>query len=89
MAMEFAEYQVRKEQSCFSPSETTVIGSVYPEKTCIFFLNLQVCVDVFLTTQTYVDIASISVVPRTTGGQVNKIINLVAPIVLFRKLTFC
>ncbi|XP_077250435.1 protein transport protein SEC24 C-like [Tasmannia lanceolata] len=30
----------------------------------------QVCVDVFITTQTYIDIASISVVPRTTGGQV-------------------
>ncbi|KAM7280123.1 hypothetical protein ACFE04_007257 [Oxalis oulophora] len=30
----------------------------------------QVCVDVFLTTQTYVDIASISVIHRTTGGQV-------------------
>jgi protein transport protein SEC24 len=30
----------------------------------------QVCVDVFITTQTYVDIGSISVIPRTTGGQV-------------------
>ncbi|KAI8017070.1 Protein transport protein Sec24-like [Camellia lanceoleosa] len=30
----------------------------------------QVCVDVFITTQSYVDIASISVIPRTTGGQV-------------------
>uniref|UniRef100_A0A5B6ZX03 Uncharacterized protein n=1 Tax=Davidia involucrata TaxID=16924 RepID=A0A5B6ZX03_DAVIN len=30
----------------------------------------QVCVDVFITTQTYVDIASISIIPRTTGGQV-------------------
>ncbi|KAL7160754.1 hypothetical protein ACSBR2_041416 [Camellia fascicularis] len=30
----------------------------------------QVCVDVFITTQTYVDIASISVIPKTTGGQV-------------------
>uniref|UniRef100_A0A0E0MFF9 Protein transport protein Sec24-like CEF n=1 Tax=Oryza punctata TaxID=4537 RepID=A0A0E0MFF9_ORYPU len=29
-----------------------------------------VCVDVFLTTQSYVDIASISVVPNTTGGRV-------------------
>ncbi|WOL14443.1 protein transport protein Sec24-like [Canna indica] len=29
-----------------------------------------VCVDVFITTQTFVDIASVSVVPRTTGGQV-------------------
>lgn len=30
----------------------------------------QVCVDLFITTQSYVDIASISVIPRTTGGQV-------------------
>ncbi|THU46580.1 hypothetical protein C4D60_Mb09t06430 [Musa balbisiana] len=29
-----------------------------------------VCVDIFITTQTFVDIASISVVPTTTGGQV-------------------
>ncbi|XP_044499274.1 protein transport protein Sec24-like At4g32640 isoform X2 [Mangifera indica] len=36
----------------------------------IEFAEYQVCVDVFLTTQTYVDIASISVIPRTTGGQV-------------------
>jgi protein transport protein SEC24 len=30
----------------------------------------QVCVDIFITTQAYVDMASISVIPRTTGGQV-------------------
>lgn len=36
----------------------------------IEFAEFQVCVDVFLTTQSYIDIASISVVPRTTGGQV-------------------
>ncbi|CAK7340908.1 unnamed protein product [Dovyalis caffra] len=36
----------------------------------IEFAEYQVCVDVFLTTQTYVDIASISVIPKTTGGQV-------------------
>ncbi|KAK6943539.1 Sec23/Sec24, helical domain [Dillenia turbinata] len=36
----------------------------------IEFAEFQVCVNVFITTQTYVDIASISVVPRTTGGQV-------------------
>ncbi|KAI3678829.1 hypothetical protein L6452_38132 [Arctium lappa] len=30
----------------------------------------KVSVDVFITTQSYVDIASISVIPRTTGGQV-------------------
>ncbi|KAK3120056.1 hypothetical protein QOZ80_9AG0680740 [Eleusine coracana subsp. coracana] len=34
------------------------------------FAEYQVCVDVFLTTQSYVDIASISVVPQTTGGRV-------------------
>ncbi|KAL6630501.1 hypothetical protein ACP70R_028574 [Stipagrostis hirtigluma subsp. patula] len=34
------------------------------------FAEYQVCVDVFLTTQSYVDIASISVVPHTTGGRV-------------------
>nr|CAD1831563.1 unnamed protein product [Ananas comosus var. bracteatus] len=36
----------------------------------IEFAECQVCVDIFLTTQTFVDIASISVVPSTTGGQV-------------------
>ncbi|KAL5768300.1 hypothetical protein ACOSQ2_015083 [Xanthoceras sorbifolium] len=36
----------------------------------IEFAEYQVCVDVFITTQTYVDIASLSVIPRTTGGQV-------------------
>ncbi|KAI3455105.1 hypothetical protein Pfo_011768 [Paulownia fortunei] len=36
----------------------------------IEFAEYQVCVDLFITTQTYVDIASLSVVPRTTGGQV-------------------
>ncbi|KAL1541771.1 Protein transport protein Sec24B [Salvia divinorum] len=34
------------------------------------FAEYQVCVDLFITTQTYVDVASLSVVPRTTGGQV-------------------
>ncbi|XP_047956910.1 protein transport protein Sec24-like At4g32640 [Salvia hispanica] len=34
------------------------------------FAEFQVCVDLFITTQTYVDVASLSVVPRTTGGQV-------------------
>ncbi|KAE9611541.1 putative von Willebrand factor, type A, Zinc finger, Sec23/Sec24-type, sec23/Sec24, trunk [Lupinus albus] len=34
------------------------------------FAEYQVCVDVFVTTQTYVDIASLSVIPQTTGGQV-------------------
>ncbi|PON36117.1 Zinc finger, FYVE/PHD-type [Parasponia andersonii] len=36
----------------------------------IEFAEYQVCVDIFITTQTYVDVASISVIPRTTGGQV-------------------
>uniref|UniRef100_A0A2N9EU74 Sec23/Sec24 trunk domain-containing protein n=1 Tax=Fagus sylvatica TaxID=28930 RepID=A0A2N9EU74_FAGSY len=36
----------------------------------IEFAEYQVCVDVFITTQTYVDMGSISVIPRTTGGQV-------------------
>lgn len=35
----------------------------------IEFAEYQVSVDVFITTQSYVDIASISVIPRTTGGQ--------------------
>nr|XP_016479832.1 PREDICTED: protein transport protein Sec24-like At4g32640 [Nicotiana tabacum] len=34
------------------------------------FAEYQVCVDLFLTTQSYVDIASICVFPRTTGGNV-------------------
>lgn len=52
--------------SC-SNSESEVFSSLN------MLLNLmlsQVCVDVFLTTQTYMDIASISVIPKTTGGQV-------------------
>ncbi|KAI4313465.1 hypothetical protein L6164_026446 [Bauhinia variegata] len=36
----------------------------------IEFAEYQVCVDLFITSQTYVDIASISDIPRTTGGQV-------------------
>ncbi|KAL9258600.1 transport protein SEC24 C-like protein [Drosera capensis] len=36
----------------------------------IEFAEHQVCTDVFITSQSYVDIASMSVVPRTTGGQV-------------------
>ncbi|KAI3801197.1 hypothetical protein L1987_29301 [Smallanthus sonchifolius] len=36
----------------------------------IEFAEYQVSVDLFLTTQSYVDIASISIIPRTTGGQV-------------------
>ncbi|GFP98573.1 protein transport protein sec24-like cef [Phtheirospermum japonicum] len=36
----------------------------------IDFAEYQVCVDLFITTQSYVDIASLSLIPRTTGGQV-------------------
>ena len=35
--------------------------------------------DVFLTTQSYVDIASISVVPQTTGGRVGILPNTCNP----------
>lgn len=42
------------------------------------FNMFQVCVDVFITTQTYVDIASISVIPKTTGGQVLALLALVS-----------
>lgn len=46
------------------PAEKTL------KEMAIEFAEYQVCVDVFITTQSYIDIASISVVPRTTGGQV-------------------
>ncbi|CAH8307444.1 unnamed protein product [Eruca vesicaria subsp. sativa] len=36
----------------------------------IEFAEYQVCVDLFITSQAYVDMASISEIPRTTGGQV-------------------
>eukprot|EP00249_Psilotum_nudum_P012247 c23671_g1_i1 orf=107-3535(+) len=36
----------------------------------IDFAEYQVCVDLFITTHAYVDIASLAVVPRTTGGQI-------------------
>ncbi|CAN7070027.1 unnamed protein product [Brassica oleracea var. botrytis] len=36
----------------------------------IEFAEYQVCVDLFITSQAYVDMASISVIPTTTGGQV-------------------
>ncbi|MFS7961123.1 putative sec23/Sec24, trunk domain, von Willebrand factor A-like domain superfamily [Helianthus anomalus] len=41
----------------------------------IEFAEYQVSVNVFLTTQSYVNIASISIVPRTIGGQVIVITN--------------
>ncbi|KAG0465602.1 hypothetical protein HPP92_019766 [Vanilla planifolia] len=46
------------------PADTTL------KTMAIEFAEYQVCVDVFITTQAFVDLASISVVPRTTGGQV-------------------
>jgi protein transport protein SEC24 len=36
----------------------------------ILSMQVQVCADLFLTSQNYLDIASLSVVPRTTGGQI-------------------
>ncbi|KAL7152742.1 hypothetical protein ABFS83_04G118700 [Erythranthe nasuta] len=36
----------------------------------IEFAEYQVSVDLFITTQSYVDIASLSVIPKTTGGQI-------------------
>jgi len=65
MALEFAEYQAWY-------LSTWVFYFLGFELACgvIIFPSFQVCVDVFLTTQSYVDIASISVVPQTTGGRV-------------------
>ncbi|KAB2617882.1 transport protein Sec24-like [Pyrus ussuriensis x Pyrus communis] len=40
------------------------------KKMAIELAEFQVCVNLFITTQSYIDIASISVIPRTTGGQV-------------------
>lgn len=86
LAVEFAEYQVDLEYFClwfrhyfyvwlrllvdFS-CELIWWLAWYGSVKYNYFFMLQVCVDVFVTTQTYVDIASISVIPRTTGGQVN------------------
>ncbi|XP_015074581.1 protein transport protein Sec24-like CEF isoform X2 [Solanum pennellii] len=61
-------------RSAVSAAETEAHKLLQPaDKTlktmAIEFAEYQVCVDVFLTTQSYVDIASISVIPKTTGGQ--------------------
>ncbi|KAH0671423.1 hypothetical protein KY290_026782 [Solanum tuberosum] len=61
-------------RSSVSAAETEAHKLLQPaDKTlktmAIEFAEYQVCVDVFLTTQSYVDIASISVIPKTTGGQ--------------------
>ncbi|XP_042386495.1 protein transport protein Sec24-like At4g32640 [Zingiber officinale] len=48
----------------FQPADKTL------KTMAIEFAEHQVCVDIFITAQTFVDIASISVVPGTTGGQV-------------------
>ncbi|XP_047940906.1 protein transport protein Sec24-like At4g32640 isoform X2 [Salvia hispanica] len=49
-------------------------GLILSDKTlktmAIEFAEYQVCVDLFITSQMYVDIASLSVIPTTTGGQV-------------------
>jgi hypothetical protein len=68
MALEFAEYQACyvHHLSCFSGLRVAML-LLYD---VLFSPLFQVCVDVFLTTQSYVDIASISVVPQTTGGRV-------------------
>jgi protein transport protein SEC24 len=82
MALEFAEYQachVRRFRFLFSGLRAVMLLLHY----VLFSPLFQVCVDVFLTTQSYVDIASISVVPQTTGGRVGilptiyEVINLV------------
>lgn len=79
MAIEFAEYQVSYIKSLWkndSLSTTrmlriSLVFSYYDRSHQLIRSQLlQVCVDVFLTTQSYVDIASISVIPKTTGGQV-------------------
>ncbi|KMT02852.1 hypothetical protein BVRB_8g194310 isoform B [Beta vulgaris subsp. vulgaris] len=51
-------------QRLLQPTDKTL------KELAIEFAEFQVCVDLFITTQSYVDIASMSVVPRTTGGQV-------------------
>lgn len=51
-------------QKLLQPADKTL------KSMAIEFAEYQVCVDIFITSQTYVDIASISVVPSTTGGQV-------------------
>ena len=83
MAIEFAEYQVSLLFS-FNPSiiifRSKIINHLFLDILVTDYLFLQtytfmiyqVCVDVFITTQTYIDIASISVIPRTTGGQVTE-----------------
>ncbi|XP_074291455.1 protein transport protein SEC24 C-like isoform X2 [Silene latifolia] len=54
----------KEAQKLLQPADKTL------REMAIELAEYQVSVDVFLTTQSYVDIASISVVPRTTGGQV-------------------
>ncbi|XP_022844975.1 protein transport protein Sec24-like At4g32640 isoform X2 [Olea europaea var. sylvestris] len=54
----------KEAQKLLQPADKTL------KTMAIEFAEYQVCVDLFITTQTYVDIASISVVTKTTGGQV-------------------
>ena len=68
LAVELAEFQVDW-LSGDCPSWLQII--IYQ----IYFFD-QVCCDLFITTQEYVDIASLAVVPATTGGQVLNIWSL-------------
>ncbi|KAJ7560650.1 hypothetical protein O6H91_04G138900 [Diphasiastrum complanatum] len=54
----------KEAQKLLQPADKTL------KTMAVDFAEYQVCVDVFLTSQTFVDISSIAVVPRTTGGQV-------------------
>ncbi|KAK9697846.1 hypothetical protein RND81_08G065200 [Saponaria officinalis] len=54
----------KEAQKLLQPADKTL------KEMAIEFAEFQVCVDVFITSQSYMDIASMSVVPRTTGGQV-------------------
>ncbi|XP_057422858.1 protein transport protein SEC24 C-like isoform X1 [Lotus japonicus] len=54
----------KEAQKLLQPADKTF------KELAVEFAEYQVCVDVFVTTQTYVDMASISAIPRTTGGQV-------------------
>lgn len=91
MAIEFAEYQVKSWVIFYFLIVILDLQKFWRRYYLIFELSIiyvfffffgfnmfQVCVDVFITTQTYVDIASISVIPKTTGGQVMALLALVS-----------
>ncbi|CAK9882645.1 unnamed protein product [Sphagnum jensenii] len=54
----------KEAQKLIQPADKTL------KTMAIEFSESQVCADLFLTSQNYLDIASLSVVPRTTGGQI-------------------